>query len=334
MIAEKHSDKKMTSPIIRCRQLTKTYDETRAVDGIDLDIARGSCVGLLGLNGAGKTTLLKMMSSLTTPTSGRLEIEGVEIAQAPETTRCNVGFLPETPPLYDEMTTAGFLKFIAQLRGVPVNRLNDAIRSVSERCEIAHVLDQTIGHLSYGYKKRVGIASAIVHEPTLVILDEPIAGLDPAQIVGIRDLVRTLKGDHTVIISSHILTEMSQVCDRIVVIHRGKVVATGTESELTALVERQISIDIQVRGDREPFAELLDGFSGLTTIHFELEADGICRAAILLESDNRAELSRAIVTAGLELVEFSRRSDQLETVFLDLTKSAKSSGAKSNGVRA
>ncbi len=304
--------------MINATNLTKRYGDTLAVNDMSFDIGAGECVGLLGLNGAGKTTLLRMMCCLLTPTSGRMTVDGADVTESPEQVLPGIGFLPDVPPLYGEMTVRGFLEFAARLRQVPAGEVKPRVADAVEKGALEAVVDQRIDTLSHGYKKRVGIAQAIVHQPRLVILDEPIAGLDPAQIVGIRELVRSLRGDHTILVSSHILTEISQVCDRIIVIHEGRIVASGTEDELTGRLGESSSLVVEVAGDTERAASLIEDLSYITRCEVTKTAEGAA-LAVEVSKDIRAELSRALVEAGIDLLALYRKRNRLESVFLDLT---------------
>lgn len=304
--------------MITANELVKDYGDLRAVDRVSFEIRQGECVGLLGLNGAGKTTLLRIMSCLLTPTSGSIEVDGADVTRESETVRRKIGFLPEEPPLYGEMTVGKFLEFAARLRGVPRTDVGGRVQDAARRCRVEEVIDQRIETLSYGYKKRVGIAQAVVHRPPLLILDEPIAGLDPAQIVDMRDLVRGLRGEHTVVLSSHILTEISQTCDRILVMQRGRVVASGSEEQLSAGLGAGRRVGVRVRGQRNQLEDALKGVEGVRSWELS-ETGGTVRALITSEQDRRAEISRVLVNAGLDLIEIARPEGELESVFLRLT---------------
>ncbi len=304
--------------MIVANELVKDYGELRAVDEVSFEIRQGECVGLLGLNGAGKTTLLRIMSCLLAPTSGSVTVDGADVTRESEAVRTKIGFLPEEPPLYGEMTVGRFLEFAARLRGVPRTDVGGRVQDAARRCRVEEVIDQHIETLSYGYRKRVGIAQAVVHRPPLLILDEPIAGLDPAQIVEMRELVHGLRGEHTLVLSSHILTEISQTCDRILVMQEGRVVASGSEQELAAGLGEGRRISVRVRGRKDQVEDALKGVEGVSS--WELtETDGGIHALISSEKDRRAEISRVLVKAGLDLIEIARPEGELESVFLRLT---------------
>jgi gliding motility-associated transport system ATP-binding protein len=305
--------------MIKATQLTKDYGELRALDQVSFEIERGECIGLLGLNGAGKTTLLRILSCLLAPSSGQISVEGRQVTESSEFVRRQIGYLPEDPPLYGEMKVAKFLDFVARLRRVPSTEIGGRVQDVTKRCQLSEVVNQPIETLSYGYKKRVGIAQAIVHNPPLVILDEPIAGLDPAQIVEMRELVRGLSGQHTVVQSSHILTEISQTCDRILVMQRGKIVASGTEQELTESLQKEKRLTVQVLGKIEDIEKTLKTVSGVVSWKVVGDPQPEIELEIETSTDLRAELSRALVKAGIDLLQLSAVQDRLEATFLRLT---------------
>ncbi len=218
--------------MIQVDGLTKYYGNHAAIRDLNFRIERGEVIGFLGLNGAGKTTTLKVLGCVLLPTSGRVEIDGFDVASDPHEIRKRIGFLPDTPPVYEEMTVRGYLSFVAQLRGVGARDVGARVSEAQEQTALNDVQDELVGALSHGYRQRVGVAQALVHKPQLLILDEPSSGLDPVQIVEMRSLIRRLKGQHTILVSSHILSEISQVCDRLLVIQEGEIVAQGTEEEL------------------------------------------------------------------------------------------------------
>ncbi len=307
--------------MIEAKELIKDYGRVRAVDRIDFSIERGQCVGLLGLNGAGKTTLLRMLACLLTPTSGTMVIDGNDVVAEPDRVRSLIGYLPEEPPLYQEMKVRDFLAFSARIRGVPRMDVGGRVQDVLQRCRVNEVADLRIETLSYGYRKRVGIAQAVVHNPPLVILDEPVAGLDPAQIVDMREMVRGLRGGHTVVLSSHILSEISQICDRLLVLQKGKLIGCGTEDELAGGAGREHRLEVELRADEKVLAGALGGIGGIAAWKVTDRQDKLLRLEIQVRrgADVRAEVSRALVQAGCELLEISRRRDQLEEAFLKMT---------------
>ena len=218
--------------MIQVEGLTKYYGEHAAIREIAFSVGRGEVIGFLGLNGAGKSTTLKILGCVLLPTSGRVVIDGHDAVREPHAVRQRIGFLPDTPPLYDEMTVGEYLLYVAQLRGVPSREARARVGEAEEKTSLREVDGALISTLSHGYRQRVGVAQALVHRPAFLILDEPTSGLDPAQIRGMRELIRGLRGTHTVLVSSHILPEISETCDRLLIINGGQLVAQGTEEEL------------------------------------------------------------------------------------------------------
>ncbi len=306
--------------MITAKNLSKIFGDIRAVDEVSFEIASGESIGLLGLNGAGKTTLLRIMSCLLTPSAGGMSVDGADVVEDSEKVRPRIGYLPEDPPLYGEMSVRSFLEFVARLRKVPDENVMDRVSEAIGKCQLDQVSEQIIETLSYGYRKRVGIAQAIVHKPPLVILDEPIAGLDPAQIVEMRDLVRSLRGEHTIVVSSHILGEISQTCDRIFVIHKGRIQVSGSEQELMSQLKRNWSFSLQVRAERDKIQNVLSAIRGIVdTNWFGKPIDGTENLQITAQEDIRAEVARALVRADLDLLEMTQKKDMLESIFLEVT---------------
>ncbi len=305
--------------MIKTNHLTKLFGTFRAVEDVSVEIDQGECVGLLGLNGAGKTTLLRMLACLLAPTSGSASVDGEDVGEDSFGVRRRIGFLPEVPPLYGEMEVGAFLGFVARLRGVAGTQVAERVDRAVQRCQLGRVRDQRIDTLSFGYKKRVGIAQAIVHQPPLVVLDEPIAGLDPAQIVEMRELIRSLAGQHTILLSSHILTEISQTCDRILVMHRGRIAAQGTEDELLGSLSKQHTLRVRVSGDRDRAEDVLSGLDGVEDKTPLVDGEEGVGWQVTANQDVRAALAKALVEADLGLLELSPARDDLESVFLRLT---------------
>src|ERR1044071_2012217 len=214
--------------MIKVEGLTKRYARNVAVDNISVEVEKGQIVGFLGPNGAGKTTTMRMLTCFMPPTEGSAEVAGFDVRENPMEVKRRIGYLPETPPVYPEMEVIEYLNFVGRIKGVPKAGLKSRIDEVMQKCAVAEVRNKEIGTLSKGYRQRVGLAQAIVHNPDVLILDEPTAGLDPHQIIETRDLIKGLAGDHTIILSTHILPEVEQTCQRVMIINRGKLVATDT----------------------------------------------------------------------------------------------------------
>jgi ABC-2 type transport system ATP-binding protein len=300
--------------------LTKYYADHAAIRDLTFQIDRGEVIGFLGLNGAGKTTTLKVLGCVLLPTSGRVTIDGYDVVKNPHEIRKRIGFLPDTPPLYDEMTVRGYLSFVAQLRGVPPKDVTARVRLAEEQAGLLDVDGDIVGALSHGYRQRVGVAQALVHNPALLILDEPSSGLDPVQIVEMRALIRALKGQHTILVSSHILSEISQICDRLLVIQEGEIVAQGSEQELAARFGSGGHVEIDVRGAPHIALALLRSVRGVTGVDVIAARDGVATLRVEGTSDLRPEIARVLVSAGVDLLRLDRGVEKLESIFLRLTQ--------------
>ena len=308
--------------MILASHLSKNYGDIKAVDDISFEIEQGEVIGLLGLNGAGKTTLLRMLGCLLTPSGGQAHLDSLEVQADPLAVRGRIGYLPEVPPLYGEMRVEDFLHFVARLRGVSRRKSVGQVKKVMGQCHVDDVASQRIETLSFGYRKRVGIAQAIVHAPPILLLDEPIAGLDPAQIVEMRALIRHLAGEHTVLLSSHILSEISQTCDRILVVHRGRLAAQGSEEELVGRFVDKARLVLEVAGDRKMLEQVLDGLGDDFEIHWLESMTESLKLELHSEKDMRSLVAKAVVEAGLELLGLQAAGGDLESVFLQLTGEA------------
>ena len=306
--------------MIEVQSLSRFYGSRCAVDGVSFSIHANEVVGFLGLNGAGKTTTLKVLAGLLLPSGGGVMVDGVDMSESPTSVRERIGFLPEDPPLYTEMTVRDFLRFVGGLRGMSEGTINARLPEVLSKTNLDDVADRVIAELSHGYRKRVGIAQAIVHQPKLVILDEPISGLDPVQIVEMREVIRSLKSESTVLVSSHILSEISQTCDRILVFNQGRLVAQGTETELAGRFHIGGSVDLLLRGEFDTIRTLLKGHEGVKKI-IDLGADaGSVRIRVSMAEDIREDLVGALVQAGIGIRGVSDAHEELEGIFLDLTQ--------------
>ncbi|MDI1430318.1 ABC transporter ATP-binding protein [Polyangium sorediatum] len=307
--------------VIEIVDLYKYYGERRAVGPLSFSIEAGEIVGLLGLNGAGKTTTLRILACDLLPSSGSVRVNGLDVVESPHEVRSLIGYLPDTPPLYGEMTVRAYLHFAARLRGLSKASADKRVPEVLEATSLAEVQDQLIASLSHGYKQRVGIAQAIVHGPKLLVLDEPISGLDPVQIVEMRELLRGLKGELTILLSSHILSEISETCDRLLVIRDGQIAASGTEAELSAKLLKNQRIEVTVRGDEEKAKEAAGAVPGVVSVEAIDAAEsgeGVFALRIESEGDAREAVCRALVTAEIGLLEVRRGERELESVFLEL----------------
>jgi ABC-2 type transport system ATP-binding protein len=314
--------------VIEIRDLYKYYGAHRALGPVSVEIGQGEIVGLLGVNGAGKTTALRILACDLLPSSGSVRVDGLDVVERPEAVRERIGYLPDVPPLYGDMRVGEYLTFAARLRGVPQKDVGRRVGEVEELTDIRERHSDPISTLSHGFQQRVGIAQAIIHEPKLVVLDEPISGLDPVQIVEMRALVRELRGKHTVLVSSHILSEISETCDRILVIKDGEIVESGTEAELTSRMLGGVRVRVTVRSPSASRTEAAEkaqrAFSGITGISKvertdPLETgDDLASFHVSASADVRAALVKGAVEAGLDVLEVSRQGHELETVFLRL----------------
>jgi ABC-2 type transport system ATP-binding protein len=314
--------------VIEVSELTKYYGDRKGVGPISFSIESGEIVGLLGLNGAGKTTTLRMLSSDLLPTSGRILIDGVDLIELPEKVRPKIGYLPERPPLYEEMQVQEYLRFAAQLRGVPAAKVEQRVQTAIEVTQLGIEQSTRISELSHGFRQRVGIAQAVVHRPALLLLDEPIKGLDPVQIVEMRQLVRSLGGEHTVVISSHILSEISETCDRLLIIQDGEIIAQGSEQELATKLTPGQSVVVTVRWPAawgpegaERATKLASGIAGVKSVSPASAAERGERVAALLvrsEGDVREALCARLSESGLGILGLGRSVTELEDLFLRL----------------
>ena len=307
--------------MIEVQHVSKRYGSLTAVDDISFHVKRGEILGFLGPNGAGKTTTMRILTGYLPATEGCARVAGFDVFEQPIEAKRRTGYLPETPPLYPEMTVVEYLRFVARINGVPATRRRAQVGAAMERTSIADVADRYCGALSKGYRQRVGLAQAILHNPDVLILDEPTAGLDPRQIIETRKLITELAGDHTIILSTHILPEVSQTCQQVVIINRGRVVAVDTPDNLTARLQGSQTLYVQVDtqgADPVPALEALPGVLGVTVAD---QRDGV--AGYHVESgrgdDIRRALSRSVVTNGWGLLELRPQQMSLEDIFLQLT---------------
>jgi ABC-2 type transport system ATP-binding protein len=309
--------------VIEVRDLFKYYGERRGAGPLSFTIAKGEIVGLLGLNGAGKTTALRVLACDLLPSSGTVLVDGIDLVDQPHEVRRRIGYLPDTPPLYGEMTVHEYLIFAARLRGLSAQDAEQRAEVVESAAQVEAVKDDLISSLSHGFRQRVGIAQAVVHGPQLLILDEPISGLDPVQIIEMRQLLRRLRGEHTIVLSSHILTEISETCDRLLVLGEGKIVAAGTEEELSKSLIGGTQVDLTVRTDSEGRArELLSKLEGVRSVQrISTRESGhdVVTFRVQAERDVREAVCKTLVGANMGLLEMVRRKDELESIFLRLT---------------
>ena len=308
--------------MIRVEGLTKRYAQNLAVDNISFEVERGRIVGFLGPNGAGKTTTMRVLTCFMPPTAGKASVAGFDCVQKPEEVKKRIGYLPETPPLYPDMSVDEYLRFVGALKGIPSAELSKRVAEVEERCAVADVKNRLISKLSKGYRQRVGLAQAIIHNPDVLILDEPTSGLDPRQIMETRDLIKGLAGDHTIILSTHILQEVEAMCEQVIVIAKGQLRAIETLDDLIARGVGAVDVEIEPREGELNFPlvkQVLEKTPGVVRVTQTGEVRHN-RVRFAVEStaghDARGDIARAVVGANLNLNEL--RSG-LEKIYLELT---------------
>lgn len=306
----------MPDAMIEITDLTRHYGPLLALDHISLSVPHGQVMGFLGPNGAGKTTAMRILAGLLAPSEGSVRIAGIDILEEPEAARANIGFLPETPPIYEDMVVREYLAYLAALRRVPRERLGQAVERAIERCGLGDVANRLLRNLSKGFRQRAGIAQAIVHSPSVVILDEPTVGLDPIQIREIRTLIRDLAGEHSVLLSTHILPEVQMTCDRVAVINRGRIVAEDTLSGLEQRTRGREILRVRWAAEAHPTLEQVRALPGVA----EASQEGATwHLTARSGADPVPELVRRGVAEGWELRELSQVSQNLEEIFVQLT---------------
>ncbi len=308
--------------MIIAENLTKTYPGRKAIDNVTFTIRGGEIVGLLGLNGAGKSTILKILGCFLMPSAGKAQVGGFSVDENPQAIRRLIGYLPDHPPLYDEMNVHSYLTYVARLKSVPSSEVASKVDHAMGVTNLTKVKEVALGELSHGFRQRVGIAQAIVHQPKVIILDEPINGLDPVQIVEMRDLITSLRGKHTVILSSHILSEITKTCDRILIVDQGQLIAEGSEAELSSQLAQQQKLSIEVETFSESLQKKLAGLPGITNLKVQGSSENSRFQKIYLESqgDLRSKISELIVNEKAGLLGMVRLEAGLEGVFLKLIK--------------
>src|SRR5216110_950501 len=313
--------------MIKVSELTKRYARTTAVDHISFEVEKGGIVGFLGPNGAGKTTTMRVLTCFLPPTSGSASVAGFDVLEQPLEVKKRIGYLPESPPLYPEMEVKEYLTFVGRLKGISSADIDRRVDEVAGRCAVGDVRDKLIGKLSKGYRQRVGLAQAIIHNPEVLVLDEPTSGLDPKQIIETRELIRSLAGDHTIILSTHILSEVEHSCERVIIINQGKLVATDSVANLTNRLRGSEAVAIDVDSpnglNQADALARLEQVPGVSRVMHKESRDGrhIFEVESLQGRSIRADLARAVVAAGWNLNELRPPGLSLETIFLQLTAS-------------
>ncbi|NOT58725.1 MAG: ABC transporter ATP-binding protein [Acidobacteria bacterium] len=308
--------------MIEVEHLTKSYGAGLAVNDISFTVNNGEIFGFLGPNGAGKTTTMRILTGYLPATGGTARVAGFDVFDDSMEVRKRIGYLPETPPIYPEMDVTNYLKFVARIKGVPANDLDKRVETAMSLTGLLERRDELIKRLSRGYRQRVGIAQAIVHNPDVVILDEPTIGLDPNQIIEVRKLIKGLAGEHTVILSTHILPEVEMTCDRVVIINKGKIAAIDTPKNLTTQLKGSERVIVHARGDADEIKTKLDELEGVSAVTVG-ESPNEETVAVTVESeqghDLRGKIAAQLVNGGFELLELRAVSLSLEDTFRQLT---------------
>jgi len=309
--------------MIEAKNLTKYYGKTKAIEGVSFYIDKGEIVGLLGPNAAGKTTIIKILTCFLPPTSGTAKINGYDIFENPLLVQKSIGYLPEKNPLYEEFTVGEFLNFVCEAKGI--RKKEEKVKKISkvmEECGISDVENKLIYKLSKGYKQRIGIAQALINDPPILILDEPTIGLDPKQIIETRNLIKNLSGKRTILLSSHILPEVSMICERVIIINEGKIIATDTVEKLSSRLKGKMEIYIEIEGNPEKVKNVLNEISGVENVNILPPVKEEINKYIVItdrKKDLRKEISARIVNSGFGLLEIKVEEMTLEDIFLKLT---------------
>lgn len=305
--------------MITVNRLTKQYGSRAAVSDLNFSLETGKIYGLLGPNGAGKSTTLNMITGCLAPTEGTVTIDGLDIYQNAKAAKAKLGYLPEIPPLYPEMTVREYLLFVAEAKKIPSKQRSAALESVMTRTDIADVQSRLIKQLSKGYRQRIGIAQALLGDPEVVILDEPSVGLDPKQMMEIREMIAALKGSHTVILSSHILSEVQAVCDRVLIINQGKLIAEGTPEELEQQFHAAPRVELTVKADETAVRKILSNVPGICALTYAANDDGTARVTLETRQVQNEQIFLAFSQAGCPILQMTSGKASLEDIFLELT---------------
>lgn len=308
--------------MIKVEGLTKRYAGVTALQDVTFSVGRGEIVGFLGPNGAGKSTTMRILTGFLPPTSGRVEVAGWDVFEHSLEVRRHVGYMPENNPLYEDMRVIEYLRFRARLKGVPRAQRKERIDECMERTGVQDVRRRVIGQLSKGYRQRVGLADALLGDPDLLILDEPTIGLDPVQIRQVRQLIKELGQRHTILLSTHILPEVEMTCNRVLIIHRGKILASDTPDNLMKRLHSGSAIHVEVSATPEAAVETLRKAPGVAEVQVDEHRDGYARLTIWPrgEADPRVEIYRAVAAARWDLRELTRARTTLEDVFVQVTR--------------
>ena len=316
--------------MIEVRTLSKSYGAERAVDAISFEVAQGEIIGFLGPNGAGKTTTMKVITGYLPPTEGAALVNGLDVSEHPLEIREQIGYLPESTPLYGDMVTWDYLAFVAAMRGIPKERHSDRIVEMAQACGLRDVLAKRIDTLSKGFRQRVGLAQAMIHDPQILILDEPTSGLDPNQIVEIRELIRSIGRHKTVVLSTHILPEVQVSCDRVIIINQGRIVADGAPDELQSSLSGEERVEFSVEAADDDVSRVLSEWDAARVVDRTMDTSGEVLFTLAAEHDIRADLFRLAVDHGWTLTGLTRKQGSLEDVFRQLTTTETSRNTYTN----
>ena len=310
--------------MIQVADLVKKYGPHTAVNQLSFTVEKGQIYGFLGPNGAGKSTTMNIMTGYIAANSGTVKINGYDILKEPEKAKQSIGYLPEIPPLYTDMTVREYLLFVAELKKVPKKERKGHVDEIVNKIQLGEVEKRLIRNISKGYKQRVGLAQALIGDPEVLILDEPMVGLDPKQIIEMRDLIKSLAKDHTIILSSHILSEVSAVCDHIMIISEGRLAASGSPQELQEMMQVKAEVEVVVLGTKELAEEVLENMNGIGSYGIdEAEEEGSVKIRVETagDKDMRKELSLALSKNNMPILSMNRIEKSLEDIFLELTES-------------
>ena len=316
--------------MIEAEGLTKFYGPIGAIRNVSFQIDKGEVVGFLGPNGAGKSTTLRILTCFMPPSSGIARVEGLDVIENSLQIRQKIGYLPESVPLYKDLTVRRFLRFAASSKGVAAKRMNAEVSRVVSACGLEKNADRIIGNLSKGFRQRVGLAQALLNDPSVLILDEPTIGLDPAHIIEIRRLIQDLRADRTILLSTHILPEVAQLCQRVIIINKGEIVATDSPANLTSQLQKTVKIVLEVSGPVQEFAQTIENMAGVQKV--SLVSNGTSRFVIETDpsTDMRPEIAALAVQKGCGLLELKTMQLSLEDIFMQLvTEEPSEEGAES-----
>ncbi len=303
--------------MIEVHNLCKSYGDRIAIDHLNFKIEKGDVVGLLGPNGAGKSTTMKIITGFMAPTSGEARVCGFDVFENPIEVKKRIGYLPETPPLYTDMTVEKYLKFVAELKLVEKGNIKKFVERALTKAQLISVRSRLIRNLSKGFKQRVGIAQALVSEPEVLVLDEPTVGLDPKQVLEIRDLIKELRGEHTIILSTHILPEVQATCNKVIIIHQGKIVAQDSIDQIERMNQGAILLTVKVKKSKESLEAAIRNIQGVSEI--EMITAQHYRIKMLEQDELIEKVASEVIRSGAGLIELSPSRANLEDVFLKLT---------------